>query len=128
MMLRGLLEAMMKRYSQLLTNEERELLINYIIEKINVFKKIKKEIENEDTSKMDSSLLKDRRAIIRQCGHDISYFINLETKLRTDGMARKSDALELWCMADNKEQYDKIHNDLHITIVNKLKEYQFKSK
>ena len=29
-------------------------------------------------------------------------------------------------MADNKEKYDKIHNDLHQSIVTKLKEYNEK--
>ena len=123
----------MKTYEEILTDDEIQLLCGYISDKILIFKKAKdelieelKNVDEEKLSKENRELLSERKKLIREFSRDIDYYGGMITKLTTGAKAGYADVLELWCMADNKEHYDKMHNELHLSIVSKLKEYNDK--
>lgn len=115
-----------KSYKQILNNAEILLLCKYINQKIKDFKKYLKELMSDVSKVSTGDERKELIGLIHEYKSDILYYERLKEKLMTDSSVSFPDALELWCMADNKEQYDKIHNDLHLSIVKKLKEYNEK--
>lgn len=117
-----------KKYSEILSYDEISLLVDYISEKIKIFQKVKTDTfaEIRNLKDCDDERRKELHWIISEYSSDISAYKRMRDRLLTNDLAPYNDILELWCMADNKEKYDKIHNDLHQSIVTKLKEYNEK--
>ena len=117
-----------KKYSEILSYDEISLLADYISEKIKIFQKVKTDTFTEIRSLKETNdeRRKELHWIISEYSSDISAYKRMRDRLLTNDLAPYNDILELWCMADNKEKYDKIHNDLHQSIVTKLKEYNEK--
>ena len=115
-----------KSYKQILNTAEILMLCKYINQKIKDFKKYLKELMSDVSKVSTGDERKELIGLIHEYKSDISYYERLKEKLMTDSFVSFPDALELWCMADNKEQYDKIHNDLLLSIVKKLNEYNEK--
>lgn len=117
-----------KKYSEILSYDEISLLVDYISEKIKIFQKVKTDTfaEIRSLKEANDERRKELHWIIGEYSSDISAYKRMRDRLLTNDLAPYNDILELWCMADNKEKYDKIHNDLHQSIVTKLKEYNEK--
>lgn len=117
-----------KKYSEILSYDEISLLVDYISEKIKIFQRVKTDTFAEIRNLKDDNdeRRKELHWIISEYSSDISAYKRMRERLLTNDLAPYNDILELWCMADNKEKYDKIHNDLHQSIVTKLKEYNEK--
>ena len=117
-----------KKYSEILSYDEINLLVDYISEKIKIFQRVKTDTfaEIRSLKETDDERRKELHWIISEYSSDISAYKRMRDRLLTNDLAPYNDILELWCMADNKEKYDKIHNDLHQSIVTKLKEYNEK--
>ena len=117
-----------KKYSEILSYDEISLLVDYISEKIKIFQRVKIDTfaEIRNLKDGDDERRKELHWIISEYSSDISGYKRMRERLLTNDLAPYNDILELWCMADNKEKYDKIHNELHQSIVTKLKEYNEK--
>ena len=117
-----------KKYSEILSYDEISLLVDYISEKIKIFQRVKTDTFAEIRNLKDDNdeRRKELHWNISEYSSDISAYKRMRERLLTNDLAPYNDILELWCMADNKEKYDKIHNDLHQSIVTKLKEYNEK--
>lgn len=113
-----------KLYKDVLTELEIELLINYLIEKIPKVRKAKDELSELISSGKftDPHDIKMIRGCIGEYGHDISYYKRLIEKLKNNEVCSPNDAMELWCMCDNKENFDGCHNEMNNRIITKLKE------
>ena len=78
------------------SSEEKELIINYIQNKIECFKQM--------------------------CiyGNDITIYEKMMENIKSDKQMREQFLFELYDLITNREYFDKIHNPLHKSIIKKI--------
>lgn len=131
--------------------DEKELITRYLYNKIKAFKKAKSEIQmlkpddvfeimkddevydifgkrlNKKTRCKKTPMqraLEIRLSIITSYTTGITQYYNLIAKIKEDKKLNENEILELHCLITNKENFDKIHNLLHISIIKKIEQSQ----